>query len=162
MPKSTRPATRWDWAESENPWRYGGLSRTLDIDDLVSITSIEVDEQIDNTFSLALASTDYELLPRNAALGSEPAPYTQIDLTPYGTQYRWLPNARVKVTGIWGWPAVPQAIRIATIKFTAIMRNEGPDATGRLMELDQVVEQSPEGKIMAYQLMRAYNTKVPF
>lgn len=153
---------RLDWAESENPWKYGGMTRILDIDDLVSVTSIEVDENIDNTYSLTLTTGDYELLPRNADKGPEPEPYRQIELTPYGSRYAWMPNARVKVTGVWGWPAVPQAIRIACIKWTAIMRNEGPDATGRLMEIDSVITQSDEGRRMAYLLMRAYNTRISF
>lgn len=161
MPKSG-PVIRSDWAESENPWKYGGMSRVLDIDDLVSVEAITIDERLDNTFSRSVVSADYELLPRNAALGPEPKPYNQLSLTPYGSVYAFPRNARVRITGVWGWPSIPEVIRMACIKWTGIMRNEGPEATGQLVQLDQVVTQSDEGRRMAYLLMRAYNDKVTF
>lgn len=161
MPKSG-PVIRSDWAESENPWKYGGMTRVLDIDDLVSVDAITIDEQLNNTFSRTLVSTDYQLLPYNAALGPEPKPYNQITLTSYGMVYAFTRNARVRVSGVWGWPAVPEVIRMACVKWTGIMRNEGPEATGQLMQIDQVVTQSDEGRRMAYLLMRAYNDKVTF
>jgi len=156
----SRGRYRSDWAESENPWLYGPKTRVLDVDNLVSVESIVVDQNNDNTFALTLEATDYELLPLNVAKGSEVKPYTQIGLTEYGTVVVWPTAVRVRVTGVWGWPSVPESIRVACLKFTAIMRNEGPEATGRVLELDQVVNESDEGRRMAYTLMRAYNDKV--
>lgn len=162
MAKSSKRPRREDWAESENPWLYGGMSRALDIDNLVSVDSITVDENRDNTFSRTLVVTDYELLPRNAALGAEPRPYNQLMLTTYGTVQGFPGGARIRVAGVWGWPAIPEVIRMACIKWTGIMRNEGPEATGQLMQLDSVITQSDEGRRMAYLLMRAYNDRVTF
>lgn len=99
MPKSTGQATRSDWAESENPWKYGGMSRALDIADLVALTSIKIDQDSDGSFADedAVASTEYELLPRNET------PKTRIQLTDYGTLLSFPVNKRVQVVGRWSY-----------------------------------------------------------
>lgn len=127
MPPPGRGRFPDGWAESENPWRATGAKRVLQIDDLVSVTSITIDEARDNTFSTTLTTNDYELLPRNAAKGPESWPYTQIELTSWGSHWAWLPSARVKVTGVWGWPSVPEPIKNACIDLTRIRRNEIPE-----------------------------------
>lgn len=147
---------RAGWAESENPWKTGNVSRHLDIDDHVSITSVTVDENRDNTFSLTLVASDYELLPRNAGNLPEPVPYRTIFLTDYGTQGFWQPGARIKVTGIGGWPAVPSAIVSATIELTAILRLESPRATTRVNELNQVLSTSRAAQGIINDLTRTY------
>lgn len=129
MPPAPRGRFRTqDWAESENPWRAAGASRLLSVDDLVSVTSITIDEARDNTFSTTLTTNDYELLPRNAGKGPEVWPYTQIELTPWGSRWGWLPHVRVKVTGVWGWPSVPQPVVDAVIDITRIRRHEMPES----------------------------------
>lgn len=161
VPKSSRPSQP-GWAESENPWKYGGMSRVLDIDDLVSVTSIAIDENRDNTFSLTLTTNDYELLPRNASVKPEVEPYHQIELTSWGSVYAWPKDARVRITGIWGWPSVPSAIKLACIKWTAISRNEGPEATGQILNFDQAVQQTDDGRRIAYLYPRDYTPPVSF
>lgn len=136
-------ASRPDWADSENPWKYGGATRTLFIDDAVSVSSIIIDLNRDGLFTDApLAATDYELLPRNAPLGPEPAPYESIELTSWGNIWCWPPYARVQVTGVWGWPAVPAAIVRATCHLTAILRLETPRAQASVNELGQLLQMS--------------------
>jgi hypothetical protein len=100
----------------------------------VSVTSITVDGARDNTFSTTLTTDDYELLPRNALLGSEAWPYTQIQLTTWGDMWAWLPGARIKVTGVWGWPSVPAPIFDAVIDLTRIKRREMPETDQVLTE----------------------------
>jgi len=90
--------TRSDWAESENPWRYGGLTRNLQVDDLLAVTTIKIDEDQDGTFDeSALATTEYELLPRNSE------PKRTISMTDYGTTYAWPARSRVQIVGRWGY-----------------------------------------------------------
>lgn len=158
MPKSTGVPLRPDWAESENPWKYGGMSRALYIDDLVSVTSIVIDQGRDGSFvgDAALAATDYELLPRNAALEPEPEPYTTIELTAWGNQWAFPTGCRVQVNGIFGWPAVPKAVERATCWLTGILRLESPRATNRLNELDQIVGASPQAQSIVQELIRNY------
>lgn len=92
-----RPS-RSDWAESENPWKYGGLTRNLQVDDLLAVTTIKIDEDQDGTYDeTALASTEYELLPRNTE------PKRVISMTDYGTTYAWPARSRVQVVGRWGY-----------------------------------------------------------
>jgi hypothetical protein len=158
LPKSG-PPTRADWAETENPWKYGGLSRTLFVDDLVSVTTIKIDEDGDGLFTdeTALDATDYELTPRNAALGSEVSPYTGIELTDYGAKTAFPRGQRVQVTGVWGWPAIPKAIERATIHLTGILRIESARATRRVSEdITSVMQTSRECQDIVNDLNRHY------
>ena len=158
VPRATGVPSRPDWAESENPWKYGGLSRVLYTDDIVSVTTIKIDEDRDGSFAdeTALAAADYELTPRNAADGPEPSPYTAIELTTWGSKNAYTPGARVEVVGIFGWPAVPAAIKSACIHLTAILRLETPRASRTVSDIGAVVETSQEGSMIINDLLRHY------
>lgn len=151
-------ALRPDWAETENPWRYGGLSRVLYIDDLAQAPeAVSLDLDRDGVYETALAASDYELLPRNAPLGPEAAPYTAIELAPWGRFGGWPPGVRVKVRGIWGWPAVPAAIKRATIHLTALLRLETPRASRQMTAgLETALETSREAQSIVDELYRHY------
>lgn len=157
MPRYSRPFP--GWAEMENPWVWSGYSRWLYIDDLVSVTSIIPDTSwsglfIDPPLNL---TTDVELWPQNAPFGPEPKPYTAIFIPVWTTTIAgFMSDQRVQVTGKWGWPAVPEAIRRATIELTAIWRLESPRATTRVNELDQVVGTSQTANTMVNELIRQY------
>lgn len=158
MPRSTGVASRPDWAESENPFKYGGLSRVLFIDDLVSVTTIKIDEDRDGSFAdeTALATTDYELTPRNAAVGPEPSPYTAIELTSWGTKHAFPPGCRVEVNGVWGWPAVPAAVKRACIHLTAVLRLETPRSSRAISDTGAILEASSEARGIIAALIRDY------
>lgn len=86
----------------------------LEVDDLVSVTTLETDSDGDRTYEDSWASTDYDLEPYNGA--AKGLPYTSIAITPAGRYGFPVGTARgVKITGTWGWPSVPHAIRDATI-----------------------------------------------
>jgi len=74
----------------------------LYVEDLLSVTSIKIDEDADGLFSdeTGLAATDYELLPRNAP--SMGTPYNAIELTSYGTK-AFARGSRVQVIGTHGY-----------------------------------------------------------
>lgn len=131
----------------------------VDVDDLVSVTSIKVDEDADGDFAdeTAWDASEYELLPRNAALGSEARPYWQIAATPWGA--RRFSN-RVEVTGVWGWPAVPEAIKRATIHLTAILRLETPRATATVNDLGQLIQMTPQARRIVDDLAHKYRRLV--
>lgn len=161
----TRPRDRTaysDWAESENPWRYGGFRRILDVDDLVSVTSIKIDDNMSGGFAddTALAAGEYELTPLNAARGPEPGPYTAIELTPWGSRFAWPPNARVQITGIWGWPDVPAAIKDACIQLTSILRLESPRARREMTAPGVVLGMSAPAQNIVQDLMSSYSRRV--
>ncbi len=148
---------RADWAESENPWLYGGLTRRLEIDDLVSVTSIIIDSARSGTFTAPpLAATDYQLWPPNAPTGPEPAPYIAIELTEWGSQAGWPPHAPIQITGKWGWPAVPIGVKQACIQLTAILRNESPRARREMTAPGVVLGMSAQAQSIVMDLINSY------
>lgn len=143
--------------EAENPYKYSRGSRMLHIDDLSAApTSIVVDSNGDGTPETTLASTDYQLMPLNADKGAEPRPYTSIYIPVWSTQLGWPPQRIVRVTGKWGWPAVPEAIKRATIHITAILRLETPRAQATVSELGQLVQSSSQARGIIDDLTRHY------
>lgn len=82
-------------------------------DDIVSITTLKTDDDGDRTFETTWATTDYDLEPYNAAAHSEP--YTSIRVAPNGTQRFSRVRRGVELVGVFGWPAVPDAVREACI-----------------------------------------------
>lgn len=86
----------------------------VNVDPLVSITSIAVDTDGDGTYETVLAAADYILQPVNAAMFAKP--FTSIELAPATTVA--LPadlNKGVRIIGTLGWAAVPSAVAQACI-----------------------------------------------
>jgi hypothetical protein len=89
-------------------------SDELLIADCVSLSAVATDADGDRTYEDTWTATDYDLLPENAAADSEP--YTTIAVAP-GGDYSFPVGVRkgVKLTGVWGWPAVPGAVKQACL-----------------------------------------------
>ena len=88
---------------------YWSEGRFAFVDDAVTITLVEVGPG-DGTFPYALTlGTDYDLEPLNAQADGEP--YTTIRM-----RHRYSHHCRrqVRVTGTFGWPAVPDLVLSAT------------------------------------------------
>ena len=85
------------------------------VDDLVSITTLTTDDNGDGTYPTTwTAGTDYNLAPGNAALDGWP--YTQIDASvTYPRNFPRNVYRGVKVVGVFGWPAVPPAVKQAAL-----------------------------------------------
>jgi hypothetical protein len=132
--------------------------KSLFIDDLVTLTSIKVDEDDDGSFAdeSAWASTDYELLPRNAADGPEPGPYTQIHIPRWSSKNLW-GDHRVEITATFGWPSVPSAIEQACVQLTGILRLETPRATRSVnVGAETVLETSRQAQEIVTALLQVY------
>jgi len=136
-----------------------GNGRTrLWLSDTVSITAIKIDEDDDGSFAdeSALAATDYELWPLNAAYGPLSEPYQAVDLTSWGETNAWTKDLHIEVEGVFGWPAVPEAIKAATIHITSILRIESPRATTRISEgMQEAIGASPECQRIVWQLAKS-------
>ena len=92
------------------------------VPDLVSVTSIQTDENGDGTFDATWLTTDYDLYPYNN--GVDGWPYWAINATING-QYRFRGGYKsVMVTGTWGWAAVPDKVKEATIRQTIALYRE--------------------------------------
>jgi len=81
------------------------------VDPIQTITSLLTDDDGDQTYENTWATTDYYLLPANSPMGW---PYTYIEVTPQGN-YSFPRDLRngVKITGLFGWSAVPDEVREA-------------------------------------------------
>ena len=88
----------------------------VDIDDLAGTAiTLQTDSQATGDFDITWTPSDYQLEPLNGKSAGQPWAYTRIRAV---LNYLFpVENglALVKVTGVWGWPAVPQAIEYATI-----------------------------------------------
>jgi len=92
-----------------------GRMDDLAVDDLTSITSVEIDEDLDGSFSIALRPIDFLALPVNGRSGGIPFPFSRIRPQEDGYWPSVYGRATVRVTGMFGWPAIPDAVREATI-----------------------------------------------
>lgn len=132
----------------------------LEVDDLVSVGSVVVDKGPTGTYNTTVVEgTDFELYPLNAARGPEARPYWRLDMLPWATTLKsWPKGARVKITGVFGWPAVPSAVVSANIELTAILRIESPRATNRVNELNTVfTSTSRQAQGIVEDLVRRYD-----
>lgn len=84
------------------------------IDDIVTVTTVQADPGGDGTFEETwTVNTDYILEPMNAA--ADGWPYTTLRLHPRSSRYLPVDYPRsVKVTGQFGWSAVPESVAMAT------------------------------------------------
>jgi len=88
----------------------------LDIDDVVTVTEIAQDISLDHTYSRVWVATDYDLEPYNAPYEPEPEPYTSIHIRQTAGNVFFANQPRsIRITGTWGWPAVPDVVREATL-----------------------------------------------
>lgn len=82
-------------------------------DPIVSVTTLATDSAADRTYTTTWAATDYDLMPDNAASGDRP--YTWIETAPNGS-YSFSSLAKgIKLTAVYGWPAVPAAVGEAAL-----------------------------------------------
>jgi hypothetical protein len=85
------------------------------IDDAVTITEIATDTSADGTYDVVWQADDYQLEPLNGRVDGLVWPYNAIRAIGDYTFPIWGGEALVKVTGTWGFSAVPTAIKQATV-----------------------------------------------
>lgn len=88
------------------------------IDDAISISSVTVSTNMDKTFDLVWSTNDYQTEPLNGIVdGLSGWPITRLRaINTYDFPYDEDDEvASVQVTGVWGWSAVPIAVKQATI-----------------------------------------------
>lgn len=112
------------------------------VPDLVSVTSLKTDTTNDGTYDRTWSSTDYVLWPSTAASEPVARPYTEIRISTRtgSADYSFpLTQLGVEVTGVWGWPAVPDDVRNAAIleALRIIQQNRSPSGVVASPELGQ-------------------------
>lgn len=85
------------------------------LDDAISISEIKTSSKVDGIYDITWAETDYQTEPLNGRIDGLSWPINAIRAID-----RYLfpivgGEATVKVTGVWGWSAVPIAVKQATI-----------------------------------------------
>lgn len=130
------------WQDADaNQIRYYSPAQLdrLWVDDLVTLTELASDSSGGTTFGdVWTANTDFTLEPLNAAADGEP--FTRIQVHPSGGF--WLPVGyprSVRVTGRFGWPAVPQEVKTLTTLIAARLVKRTREAPLGFVEL------GPEG-----------------
>lgn len=146
------------YAESETRYYTPQFSNLLEVDDLLSVTTLQTDEDGDRTYEITWASTDYDLFPYNAILDGQP--YTMIRVTPEG-DYSFPRVAKgVKIVGSFGYctlPNLPADVREACLLQSERLykRKDAPFGIAGPSELGQmrlIQELDPDVK----QLLSAY------
>jgi hypothetical protein len=93
---------------------------TVTTDDIISVTTLKSSSD-GVTYDITWQTSDYQLEPLNGVAGGLVTPYTRIRATgnylmpsfSAGTFYEL--EALIQVVGVFGWSAIPAAIRQATV-----------------------------------------------
>jgi len=93
---------------------------TVTTDDIISVTTLKSSSD-GVTYDITWATSDYQLEPLNGVAGGLLTPFTRIRATgnylmpsfSVGTFYEL--EALIQVVGVFGWSAIPAAIRQATV-----------------------------------------------
>lgn len=120
-------------------------------DDTITVKS---DATGDGTFETTWASTDYELRPLNPTAGPEPRPYTSlaaIGSRTFPTATSTGRSAQIEITGVWGWPAVPDAVHQACLLLASriFKRKESPEGVAGFGEFGQIRVRATDPDVMA-------------
>jgi hypothetical protein len=91
-----------------------GRMEPLFVNDLTSVVSIRIDEDLDRTFTTLLNTIDFQLEPVNGSFGND-FPFYIIRPQEDGYWPTSYGRATVRVQATYGWPAIPDAVREATI-----------------------------------------------
>lgn len=90
---------------------------------------VKTDTAGDGTYATTLTiNTDFLLRPTNAATLTPAQPYTQIWLPSSSFPTFWSGRETVQVTATFGWPAVPDDIKAATLLLARDLFKELKDA----------------------------------
>jgi hypothetical protein len=103
------------------------------VDDIGHATiTLATDSAQDGTHSTAWAATDFQVNPLDAIAANEPIT-SLIAVGSYAfPQAAFRRRGLVKVTARWGWPAVPEAVKQATLILAASLFKRHESPTGLL------------------------------
>lgn len=91
-------------------------SLQVHIDDLAGTAiTVETDPMLDGTWANTWATTDYQLEPLNGVVDGLPTSYTRLRATGNYLFPLFAGQALVRVTGVFGWATVPNAVTQACI-----------------------------------------------
>lgn len=139
-------------------------SGCVQVDDVVSIGTVEVDYNSDGTWETTWAATDYTVYPLNAAADGKP--YEELRARPWANLGFPCGEGSVKVTGQFGWPAVPEQVKTATTLLAAKLVKRVREAPFGVVGIgiDQVavrvIKSDPEMSMLLDPLVRGQGVMV--
>lgn len=121
----------------------------LVVHDLISVASIQTDDDYDGVFETTWTTNDYVLEPFNAVTDDEP--YTEITVPRYGERdFPTNVKRGVKITGTWGWPTPPQQVlAVAGVIAAQLVKRKrdapfgfviGPEAAAYISRSDPTIQ----------------------
>jgi hypothetical protein len=133
------------------------------IDDLISISELKTTDEIGRAYTTWNAE-DYQLRPVNGKQDGLNVPYTSI-LSVDNLLFNKLgEQALVRVTGVWGWSAVPIAIKQATVIQSSRIykRLDSPLGVAGFGDLGAIrvgraLDPDVEQLVMPYRIMRNFS-----
>jgi uncharacterized phage protein (predicted DNA packaging) len=131
-------------------------------DDIVSITTLKTSSLADGQFDTTWAASDYEKLPLNGIAGGLVVPFNSLKavgdyLFPLTTP---VVEATVQIQGVFGFSAVPTAIKQATVILASriFKRNDSPLGVAGFGDLGAIrvsrVDADVEALIQPYKKVR--------
>ena len=149
------------------------VARTLDgngearlwVPDIATITGLlvkvdlDADYDFDDSDETLTINTHFWVGPANADKGPEPNPYLYLQIVPNnGRLSKWPDQLRsVEVTAKHGWPAVPGAIKEASIVLVHQLRDlEQEGFTMSLESIDSTIRSSPQMSAFLLDLEERY------
>jgi hypothetical protein len=133
------------------------------IDDLISLSELKTTDEIGSEY-VTWGSADYQLRPVNGKQDGLNVPYTSI-LSTDDLLFNILgEQALVRVTGVWGWSAVPIAVKQATIIQSPRIykRLDSPLGVAGFGDLGAIrvgraLDPDVEQLVMPYRIMRTFS-----
>jgi hypothetical protein len=133
------------------------------IDDLISITQLRTTDEIGSDY-VTWSSDDYQLRPVNGKIDGLSVPFTSILSTDDLLFNIKGEQALVEVTGVWGWVAVPIAIKQAcVIQASRIYKRlDSPLGVAGFGDLGAIrvgraLDPDVEQLVMPYRIMRTFS-----
>lgn len=94
-------------------------SYTCEVDDVVTLTTLKSSTDGDGVFDATWSATEYQTEPLNSLSGGTPSPVTLLRAVDDKLFPVYGGEATVEVTGVFGWNAIPTAIKFATILYAS-------------------------------------------
>lgn len=133
------------------------------IDDLISLSELKTTDEIGSEY-VTWSPGDYQLRPVNGKMDGLSVPYTSILSTDDLLFNIKGEQALVRVTGVWGWSAVPIAIKQATIIQASRIykRLDSPLGVAGFGDLGAIrvgraLDPDVEQLVMPYRIMRTFS-----
>lgn len=110
------------------------------IDDINTLTTLQTDDDQDGVYETTWTTAEYWTMPENPKNGE---PYTWIEIPPWAGKVFLTGRVRsVKITGTWGWAAVPSQIKTACLmqSFRWYKRRDAPLGLNVNLEFGQMMQ----------------------